>query len=147
MCGTLGRASTRYRCAATTVNCLHTVLQTDLPNLQGERQSIAYFSNARMSTVFQGPLKRYPPITFAQIMEQKRGKDLPVNPEQLDPVDYLRSEMQTRLSCSRIWFYWLHNLEQFGAVQQIDQGCCAHCRWQNGYVMGPEIPAAAQIAQ
>ena len=82
--------------------CRHAIMQSDLLNLQGERQSIAYFANARVSTVFQGPIKRYPPITFAQIMEQKRGKDLPVNPEQLDPVEYLRSDMQTLPPCSRI---------------------------------------------
>ena len=34
---------------------------------QGDRYSIAYFANARESTVFQGPLKKYPPITFPEV--------------------------------------------------------------------------------
>ena len=32
--------------------------------VQGVRQSLAYFANARQSTNLQGPEKRYPPVTF-----------------------------------------------------------------------------------
>ena len=39
--------------------------------LQGDRYSLAYFANARASTIFQGPAKKYPPITFAEILEKK----------------------------------------------------------------------------
>lgn len=35
--------------------------------MQGDRYSIAYFANARDSTVLQGPAKKYPPITFPQV--------------------------------------------------------------------------------
>ena len=35
--------------------------------MQGDRYSIAYFANARLSTIVQGPLRKYPPITPAQV--------------------------------------------------------------------------------
>ena len=41
--------------------------------MQGDRYSLAYFANARASTLFQGPRKLYPPINFAQILEQKNS--------------------------------------------------------------------------
>ncbi|KAK9823692.1 hypothetical protein WJX72_004661 [[Myrmecia] bisecta] len=38
---------------------------------KGPRRSIAYFANARASTILQGPLKKYPEITFPEILAQK----------------------------------------------------------------------------
>ena len=40
--------------------------------VQGDRYSLAYFANARASTLFQGPQKKYPPITFPEILAQKK---------------------------------------------------------------------------
>ena len=42
--------------------------------LQGERHSMAYFANVRATTVLQGPLNKYPPITFPQILATKAKK-------------------------------------------------------------------------
>ena len=39
--------------------------------MQGDRYSIAYFANARDSTSLQGPEKKYPPITFPDILAAK----------------------------------------------------------------------------
>ncbi|DBA67695.1 TPA: hypothetical protein ACH3X2_001286 [Trebouxia sp. C0005] len=40
--------------------------------MQGDRHSMAYFANARGSTLLQGPNKKYPPITFPEILAEKR---------------------------------------------------------------------------
>ena len=40
--------------------------------LQGDRHSMAYFANARGTTLLQGPQKKYPPITFPEILAEKR---------------------------------------------------------------------------
>ena len=40
--------------------------------VQGDRYSLAYFANARATTLFQGPKKLYPPVTFPEILEQKK---------------------------------------------------------------------------
>ena len=40
--------------------------------VQGDRYSLAYFANARATTLFQGPKKLYPPVTFPDILEQKK---------------------------------------------------------------------------
>ena len=45
---------------------------THLDCVQGDRYSLAYFANARASTLFQGPQKKYPPITFPEILAQKK---------------------------------------------------------------------------
>ena len=39
--------------------------------MQGDRYSIAYFANTRATTKLQGPDKRYPPITFPDILAAK----------------------------------------------------------------------------
>ncbi|KAL0034939.1 hypothetical protein WJX79_001693 [Trebouxia sp. C0005] len=39
---------------------------------KGDRHSMAYFANARGSTLLQGPNKKYPPITFPEILAEKR---------------------------------------------------------------------------
>ncbi|DBB14242.1 TPA: hypothetical protein ACH3X3_001190 [Trebouxia sp. C0006] len=39
---------------------------------KGDRHSMAYFANARGSTLLQGPKKKYPPITFPEILAEKR---------------------------------------------------------------------------
>lgn len=41
-------------------------------DMQGDRHSMAYFANARGSTLLQGPKKKYPPITFPEILAEKR---------------------------------------------------------------------------
>lgn len=38
---------------------------------QGERISLAYFSNVRLTTPLQGPLKRYPPVTFLDLLASR----------------------------------------------------------------------------
>lgn len=40
--------------------------------VQGDRHSMAYFANARGSTLLQGPQKKYPPITFPEILAEKK---------------------------------------------------------------------------
>ena len=40
--------------------------------MQGDRHSMAYFANARGTTLLQGPKKKYPPITFPEILAEKR---------------------------------------------------------------------------
>lgn len=40
--------------------------------LQGDRHSMAYFANAGASTRLQGPQKKYPPITFPEILAEKQ---------------------------------------------------------------------------
>lgn len=40
--------------------------------VQGDRYSIAYFANTRASTLLQGPEKKYPPITFPDILAAKK---------------------------------------------------------------------------
>ena len=42
--------------------------------MQGDRYSLAYFANARASTVFQGPAKKYPPIKFEDILARIAAK-------------------------------------------------------------------------
>ena len=39
--------------------------------MQGDRYSIAYFANTRAITRLQGPAKKYPPITFPDILAAK----------------------------------------------------------------------------
>ncbi len=50
--------------------------------LQGDRHSMAYFANVRAATVLQGPLNKYPPITFPQILatKAKKRKELNLKP-------------------------------------------------------------------
>lgn len=40
--------------------------------LQGDRYSIAYFANVQATTKLQGPEKKYPPITFPDILAAKK---------------------------------------------------------------------------
>ena len=40
--------------------------------LQGDRYTLAYLANAQATTRFQGPEKKYPPITFPEILAQKK---------------------------------------------------------------------------
>ena len=40
--------------------------------VQGDRYSIAYFANVQATTKLQGPKKKYPPITFPDILAAKK---------------------------------------------------------------------------
>ena len=57
--------------------------------LQGERHSMAYFANVRATTVLQGPLRKYPPITFPQILATKAKKRKELN---LKPRDQMTDQ-------------------------------------------------------
>jgi len=57
--------------------------------LQGERHSMAYFANVRATTVLQGPLNKYPPITFPQILATKAKKRKELN---LKPRDQMTDQ-------------------------------------------------------
>ncbi len=57
--------------------------------LQGERHSTAYFANVRATTVLQGPLNKYPPITFPQILATKAKKRKELN---LKPRDQMTDQ-------------------------------------------------------
>ncbi|DBA78273.1 TPA: hypothetical protein ACH3X2_008221 [Trebouxia sp. C0005] len=50
----------------------HRVRMPRKDEYQGDRYSLAYFANARATTLFQGPQKKYPPITFSEILAQKK---------------------------------------------------------------------------
>lgn len=50
----------------------HRVRMPRKDEYQGDRYSLAYFANARATTLFQGPQKKYPPITFPEILAQKK---------------------------------------------------------------------------
>ena len=39
---------------------------------QGDRYSLAYFANAGLHTPLQGPSKKYPPVTFLDLLEARR---------------------------------------------------------------------------
>lgn len=45
---------------------------TCLCSVQGDRYSLAYFANTRATTKLQGPKKKYPPITFPDILAAKK---------------------------------------------------------------------------
>ena len=48
---------------------------------KGERISLAYFGNARLTTPLQGPRKRYPPVTFLDLLAKRLEKiPLPMDP-------------------------------------------------------------------
>ncbi|KAK9833066.1 hypothetical protein WJX74_006251 [Apatococcus lobatus] len=61
---------------------------------KGARASMAYFANVRNSTVLQGPLKKYPALTFNNILAMKL--QAPTNQieqkvlEEYSPEDYLK---------------------------------------------------------
>ena len=63
--------------------------------MQGDRHSMAYFANARGSTLLQGPQKKYPPITFPEILAEKQRQmgdaDLD-NMDDTEKLDWLKSK-------------------------------------------------------
>lgn len=63
--------------------------------MQGDRHSIAYFANARGSTLLQGPKKKYPPITFPEILAEKQRQTADVDFEKMNDeqkVEYLQTK-------------------------------------------------------
>ena len=75
------------------------LLQKDILLLQGDRYSLAYFANARASTVFQGPKKLYPPVTFPQILEQKKKyrKSFMKRDEDMTDEEYFEFQKSTAI--------------------------------------------------
>lgn len=70
---------------------LHRVRVPLAGEYQGERFSVAYFANSRYSTVIQGEGARYPPVTFRQILDNKKAIAPKVNPDgRIDPAALLR---------------------------------------------------------
>lgn len=70
-------------------------VRTPRPNeYQGARASMAYFANVRNSTLLQGPLKKYPALTFNDILAKKLQS--PTNDidekilEEYSPEEYLK---------------------------------------------------------
>ena len=61
-----------------------------LGDWMGDRHSIAYFANARMSTVLTGAdSTKYPAITFADVLERLKKTAPPVNEDGFIPPDVL----------------------------------------------------------
>lgn len=68
--------------------------------MQGDRYSIAYFANARATTRLQGPAKKYPPITFPDILAAK-GKHRKSFAKSADPdltdAEYIEFQKATAI--------------------------------------------------
>ena len=58
-------------------------------DLQGARQSMAYFSCCRDSTIIQGPKKKYPPTTFPEILEKTSDFVKNMDTEKMTNEEYL----------------------------------------------------------
>ena len=63
--------------------------------MQGDRHSMAYFANARGSTTLQGPKKKYPPITFPEILAEKQRQSADADFDKMNDeqkVEYLQTK-------------------------------------------------------
>ena len=65
--------------------------------MQGDRHSMAYFANARGTTLLQGPNKKYPPITFPEILAEKRRQMGDHNREDLTDEEKLDFDLNNAL--------------------------------------------------
>ena len=58
---------------------------------------MAYFANARSTTLLQGPKKKYPPITFPQILAEKMRQLGDTNREDLTDEEKLGFDLNNAL--------------------------------------------------
>lgn len=65
--------------------------------LQGDRHSMAYFANARGTTLLQGPQKKYPPITFPEILAEKRRQLGDANRDDMTDEEKLQFNLNNAL--------------------------------------------------
>lgn len=65
--------------------------------MQGDRHSIAYFANCTGSTVLQGPQKKYPPITFPEILAEKRRQVGDVNRDEMTDEEKMAFDLNNAL--------------------------------------------------
>ena len=65
------------------------IASSETSGLQGDRHSIAYFANAQGTTRLQGPKKKYPPITFPEILAEKMRQLGDTNREDLTDQEKL----------------------------------------------------------
>lgn len=70
---------------------------SDTNAMQGDRHSMAYFANARGTTLLQGPKKKYPPITFPEILAEKRRQMGDHNREDLTDTEKLDFNLNNAL--------------------------------------------------
>lgn len=73
------------------------IASSETSGLQGDRHSIAYFANARGTTLLQGPKKKYPPITFPEILAEKMRQLGDTNREDLTDQEKLDFNMSNAL--------------------------------------------------
>ncbi|KAL0046651.1 hypothetical protein WJX82_006114 [Trebouxia sp. C0006] len=64
---------------------------------KGDRHSIAYFANCTGSTVLQGPQKKYPPITFPEILAEKRRQVGDVNRDEMTDEEKMAFDLNNAL--------------------------------------------------
>lgn len=65
--------------------------------MQGDRHSIAYFANCTGSTVLQGPQKKYPPVTFPEILAEKRRQVGDVNRDEMTDEEKMAFDLNNAL--------------------------------------------------
>lgn len=69
----------------------------DVMMMQGDRHSIAYFANCTGSTILQGPQKKYPPITFPEILAEKRRQVGDVNRDDMTDEEKMAFDLNNAL--------------------------------------------------
>ena len=77
------------------IDCASSKFCSEDHAMQGDRHSIAYFANARGSTLLQGPKKKYPPITFPEILAEKQRQTADVDFEKMNDeqkVEFLQTK-------------------------------------------------------
>ena len=73
------------------------IASSETSDMQGNRHSIAYFANARGTTLLQGPKKKYPPITFPEILAEKMRQLGNTNRENMTDQEKLDFNMNNAL--------------------------------------------------